>query len=139
MSEWKGYLIKAIATDTILNGELLKVSSYKVTPDQREELEAYRDDNSRDLTRITAEGTKTKITFETLDELSFSEFEELKDFFYNAESDHLQRKIELEFFDTELLEYKQGFFYRTDPEHTIKQYDERTCLFTGYTITLVEY
>ena len=63
-SPFKGYLLRAVATDAILSGEFINTSSWKSTPNQREEIKAWRDDNTRNLYRITAKGKKSAFSFE---------------------------------------------------------------------------
>ena len=63
MSNWAGYLLKAVKTNAIFPHKYIAYESYNTTPNQREEIKAYRDDNTRDLTRITAEGTKSVFGF----------------------------------------------------------------------------
>ena len=69
MSNWRGYFIKATETGQIFPNEYIAWESYESEPNHREEIKAYRDDNTRDLTRVTAEGTKTSLTFTTRENL----------------------------------------------------------------------
>ena len=139
LADWKGYLLRAVETDTILDAKFIEESSYKATPNQREEIKAYRDENTRDLTRITAIGKKSKIIFNTRDNLHLKDKIKLQEFFTDAESDHNERKVLLEFWNDEENIYKQGYFYRPDIQFTIKKIEETDIIYSKVEIHLIEY
>lgn len=101
--------------------QYMNLESWSSTPNQREEIKAYRDDNTRNLTRVTAAGRKSVFSFETRDGLHLSEINEIKKFFTSHESDADERKIHLEFWNEESLLYTTGYFYRPNMAFPIKQ------------------
>ena len=61
MAQFKGYLVKFGSVE--LPNSYLKLDSGNTsTPNQREEIKAVRDDYSRKLTRVTANGQITKFS-----------------------------------------------------------------------------
>ena len=139
MSNWAGYLLKATATGAIFPDKYISYESYSSTPNHREEIKAYRDENSRDLTRITAAGRKSDITFTTREGLTLEEKMEIQSFFTTAESDPNQRKVALEFWNDEENTYKTGYFYRPNMPFQIKKITDETIFYKALTIDLVEY
>jgi len=135
---FNGYLLKATATKAIFPNQYIEVASYEATPNIREEIKAVRDEYTRDLIRVTAEGTKTRIRFSTL-ELHLSQLREIIKFFTDAETDHLQRKLELEYWNDEELAYKTGTFYRADIQYTKKEISANDIIYEPIDIELVEY
>ena len=106
MAEFLGYFFKATKTGIAFPSNYIKYDSYKCTPNQREEIKAYRDENTRELYRLTADGMKTKITFTTIDTLHKADKEAILAFFVNAESAETdssialkQRKVQLTYWD----------------------------------------
>ena len=118
MATFNGYLIRS--TQRALPNEYIKFDSYSSTPNQREEIKAYRDEVTRELFRYTAEGMKTKITFTTR-QLHKSQKEDLLAFFTESEVNAVERKVFLIFWDDENATYKSGYFYRPNMEFKIKQ------------------
>ena len=139
LADWKGYLIKTVSPEVVLPAKFIEASSYKATPNQREEIKAYRDENTRDLTRITAAGKKSKIIFTTRDNLHLKDKIELQDYFYNAESDHNERKVQIQFWNDEENVYKTGYFYRPDIQFTIKKITEDDIIYEKLEVHLIEY
>lgn len=141
MSGWAGYLIKAVKTNEVFPQQFIAYETYSTTPNQREEIKAYRDDNTRDLTRVTAEGTKSVFGFETRDGLHLADVQAILNFFKNAEQsdDHLQRKVELEYWNMEDMTYKTAFFYRPDIPFTIGKLSDVDIVFKAFKISFVEY
>lgn len=111
---------------------------YKSKPNIREEIKAYRDDNTRALTRVTAEGTKTSIKITTR-ELKDAEKIDLLKWFTDHESIALQRKITVLYFDMDTSTYKTGTFYRPDPEYTIKSIVNNVLTWDAFDVELIEY
>ena len=114
-------------------------SGYEVKPNSREEIKAYRDENTRNLTRITAQGTKTQITITTREALKDSEKVDLLKWFTDHETDALQRKISLLYFDIDSSTYKTSNFYRADTEYRIRSVAGDTLYWNSFEIALVEY
>lgn len=128
-NNFKGYLFKATATNTIFPMKYINYESWNSTPKQREELKAYRDDNTRDLTRITAEGMKSVFAFETRANLHLDEKIAIQNFFTNAEvysEAHHQRKVQLTYWNDETNTYETGYFYRPDIQFPIRRIIQET-------------
>lgn len=139
MSNWQGYLLKAVATNTIFPSEYIVFNTWKSTPNQREEIKAYRDDNTRNLTRVTAAGKKSIFSFTVRPSLRLDQKIAIQQFFYNAESDHVQRRITLQFWDDENNEYKIGDFYRPNMEFPIMSISDDTIIYGELKLEFIEY
>lgn len=143
MANFEGYLLKARKTsnDSWDNfpTKYINEASWKTVPNQREEIKAYRNENNRNLTRVTASGKKTAIAFETRAGLHLSDKKKIQKFFTDNESNSSQRKVHLKYWNDESNEYKEGDFYRTDIEFTIRQITDDDIIYEPMTINLVEY
>lgn len=90
----------------------MKQGTYKCIPKQREEIKAYRDDYTRNLVRITAQGMKSKITFTIRGGLNLKQVNDIMVGFFKAHySIEKERKIGLKYWDNENLKYDFGYFY----------------------------
>lgn len=138
MADFKGYLLKAVKTGQIFNSKWIEIESYSSAPNQREEISAKRDDYTRNLIRVTAPGNKTAIEFTTTS-CNLQTKMQIQNFFYAGETDHLQRKIELEYWNDEENKYKTGFFYRPDIKFTIETHGKNDIKYKPLEISLVEY
>ena len=102
---FEGYLFASCDANfkpkQIFPNKYIQYNSWSSTPNQREEIKAYRDDNTRNLTRITAAGKKSVFSFKVRSPLHLDEKMEIQEFFTNAELDPEQRKINLKFWDDE--------------------------------------
>lgn len=141
-----GYLIKS--GDDRFPHEYIELGSYDCTPDQREEIKAERDDNTRKLIRVTAPGMKTAIHFKTRDNLTLAEKEAIRLFFYNHEAGesgettdlaHQQRKIPLTFWNDDTGDYDSGYFYRPNMKFPIKRIEGNNIIYGALEIDLIEY
>lgn len=147
MSNFKGYLLKAIKTNKIFPLKYINYGSWSSTPKQREELKAYRDDNTRDLTRVTAEGTKSVFSFTTRTNLHLDEKMEIQKFFTDAEENtdeaHLQRKVQLQYWNEETNQYETAYFYRPDLQFpillVIDKGNDSDIIYGGLKLDFVEY
>lgn len=139
MSNWKGYFIKATKTGTIFPMEYIQWDTYSTTPNQREELKAYRDENSRDLIRVTAAGKKTVFSFKTRNNLHLIDRETIQNFFNAGESNIEQRRISLEYWDDENLTYATGDFYRPNTPFNIRKVTKNDIIYKEMTLEFIEY
>ena len=139
MSAFAGYLLKAVATGKTFPNQYIAYESWSSTPDQREELVAYRDDNTRDLVRVTAEGKKSIFSFNVRDGIHLAQKEEIQRFFTDAETDHTQRKVQLEFWNEETNSYDTGYFYRPNMPFPIKKITDNDIIYGELTLEFVEY
>jgi hypothetical protein len=110
------------------------------TPKQREEIEAYREDYSRDLHRTTADGMKTKQTF-TFRSLTDTQLSALKNVMKNSLVSKKERKYKITYWDDENLEYDSGDFYIPDITYTRKRVDEekKILYYDEFEMSIVEY
>ena len=114
-------------------------SGYTATPNQREEIKAYRDENTRNLVRITASGTKTKIEFKLRKGLHLDDKIAIQKWFTDAESNAKERKINLQYWNDEDNRYETGDFYRPDLVFTIRKVTDDDIIYDALEIHLVEY
>lgn len=143
MVTFNGYLLKAVKTNKIFPSEYILTETWNSTPKQREEIKAYRDDNTRDLTRVTAQGTKSVFSFETRNNLHLEDKIAIQKFFTDAEEDtdeaHLQRKVQLQYWNDETNQYETSYFYRPDIQFTIKKITTDDILYNSFKFDFVEY
>ena len=142
-SDWKGYLLRARKTDNdeweTFPMQYINEASYEVTPNQREEIKAYRNENTRNLHRVTAAGKKTSISFKTRPNLHLKDKIAIQRWFTSNENNHNQRRITIRFWNDEDNEYKTGDFYRTDIKFTIKKVTDDDIIYDELQVELVEY
>lgn len=134
---FEGYLLKS--GNDIFPHKYIDFASWDSTPNQREEIKAYRDDNTRNLTRVTAAGRKTAITFKTRDNLTLNEKMEIQNFFTSHETNAAERKIPLTFWNDESNSYMTGNFYRPNIKFTIQSISGDNIIYKSIQIDLVEY
>lgn len=141
-NSFRGYLVKAVRTNTVFPLQFIQYDSYKSTPNQREEIKAYRDDNTRDLTRVTASGKKSVIEFK-LRPLHLEDKMSVQQWLYNAmdttQEAHEQRKLQLEFWDDEENVYKTGYFYIPNTDFQIKRIQDEDIIYKEITLKFIEY
>lgn len=137
MATFKGYLFKA--GNTIFPHQYIQYESYSTLPNSREEIKAYRDDNTRNLTRVTATGHKSSMSFKTRPYLHLADIEAILKFFKDNESNATERKITLEYWNNEDLEYKTSDFYRADITFEIMKITEDDIIYKEAEISLIEY
>ena len=145
-TNWRGYLLKAVKTDAIFDPSYINIGSWDSTPKQREEIKAYRDDNTRNLTRVTADGMKSKFGFRTRENLTLEDKIVIQDFFkaaMEAESNPTeakkQRKVELKYWCDDDNTYKTGMFYIPNMDFPIKKITDKTIIYQELTFQFVEY
>jgi hypothetical protein len=133
---FKGYLLKF--GDTILPMRFLKFNSYSCTPYQRTELEAYRDDYTQNLHRVTSEGLKTKIEANT-PPMYLEQKIEFQNYLNYGLEDELQRKYKVTYWNDEVNDYKIGLFYIPDTQFSIYLVRNNSILYNSFKLTLIEY
>lgn len=110
-----------------------------LNPNVREEIKAYRDDKTRNLTRVTATGTKSSLTLEMLGGLNNAAKKEIIAWFTAHEVNALQRKIQLLYYDPDSDSYRLGYFYRADTEFAVLYTTANDIIWDAFSIDLVEY
>lgn len=140
---FEGYLFASCDANfnpkRLFPNKYIQYNSWSSTPNQREEIKAYRDDNTRNLTRITAAGKKSVFSFKVRSPLHLSEKAEIQDFFTSAEIDPEQRKINIKFWDDEKNMYRTGTFYRPNMQFPIIRITDDDIIYGELTIECIEY
>lgn len=138
MSNFQGYLLKFGSVE--LPNKYLKYDSYSATPNQRTEIDAYRDDYTQELYRITSEGVKTKIEAETVP-MYLEDKIEFMDVLQSGLDNRLQRKYNVTYWNDEDNSYKTGYFYIPDTQFSIHRVDvkKNSILYNSFKLTLIEY
>lgn len=134
---FEGWLIK-FGNTALPNGYLEK---YKETPNQRLELDAYRDVAAL-LHRETSPNYKSKIVV-PIRKLYLGEKIVLKAIVDSGivSGGERERKVSVTYWNSEELEYKTGTFYMPDIEYTISHIDVRklNMVYEPFEIQLIEY
>lgn len=145
-TNWQGYLLKAVKTNQIFPDTYINFESWDSTPKQREELKAYRDDNTRNLTRVTADGMKSKFAFKIRDDITLEDKIEIQKFFTDAMDEETnpteakkQRKVELQYWNDDSNKYSTGTFYIPNMNFPIKKITDATIYYSELTFSFVEY
>ena len=138
-NNFRGYLLKATGAATAFPDRFIQEGTWDSNPDQREELKAYREDNSRNLTRITAAGKKSTFSFETREGIHLEDKIAIQKYFTDNESDATQRKINLTFWNDETNSYDTGDFYRPNMPFKIKLYTDDDIIYDSLKLEFVEY
>lgn len=135
-----GWLIKF--GDIILPNSFILADGWESTPNQRVEIDAYRDANVL-LHRETSEKFKTKITL-NIREMNLAErraFDAVIGLATLSINDKKQRKLMVTYWNDEDLEYRTGTMYMTDTTYSIHTVNEVTpdINYNEFTIELIEY
>lgn len=130
------YLIRAGA-DVIPN-KYIVMDTYKCTPDQRQDVDSYRDLN-QDLQRNVAPHTKSIVQFNTRAGLSETSLRTLIDLIQNNFENDLERKIRLEYFNTDTGNYSTGYFYMVQPNYQIIRAERNELFYNTMEIKFIEY
>lgn len=138
-SNFRGYLLK-FGNVELPNSYLAMSDNNTSTPNQREEIKAYRDDYSRNLHRVTADGRKTKQVFH-FRSLNDEELASLKAVMANSLVNTAERKYRITYWNDEDLAYRTGDFYVPDITYVRQRVDEKTNrLYYGeFELTIIEY
>lgn len=136
-TDFQGWEIKFTATNAQLPTGLLAADGYKATPLQRTELKATRDGNI-DLHRTTSPFYKTKIEVTFVD-MQLAEYAFVRSLLNNAVENAQQRKVQLTYWDDELLEYRTAYFYWPDITYTHQRISANNILYKGFTMKFIEY
>ena len=140
MQEFGGWLIKF--GDVVLPNSFLLADGWESTPNQRVEIDAYRDANIL-LHRETSPNFKTKLTL-NIREMNLEERRAWNNIIGLAELPHTeknQRRVRWTYWNDETLEYSAGIFYMSDTTysiHTLSE-QERDIDYNDFKVTLVEY
>lgn len=131
------WLIKFAKTNTLFPHKYIKKNTYKSTDLQRTEIKAYRD-NENTLHRVTSPNYKTKIEFETYG-LNLTQLTEIQRAVRAATENAQQRRLRLIYWDSELLDYREGTFYMPDKTYNIITFGGGNIDYAPLTFTFIEY
>lgn len=128
---FQGYLIKIGGKALPLS--FIAIDSYKATPNQRQDLDSYRDANGF-LHRGILPNKPTKIEFNT-PPLTLSELTIFKTYVPISNRD----KIQVEYWDDESATYKVADFYMPDIEYQIYQVKGNIIIYRPIRIVFIGY
>lgn len=134
---WKGYLLKFGNTE-VPNSYIKMDSGNEQTPNAREEVKATRDDYTRKLSRTTATGHITKMSF-VFRSLNIAQRRALKNVMQQGLVDANQRKYNVTYWNDENLRYERGDFYIPDITFSRKMVSSSTLIYNEFTMTLIGY
>ena len=137
---FQGWLIKF--GDVVLPNSFLLADGWETTPNQRLELDAYRDAFAY-LHRETADDFKSKMTL-NIREMTLQErmaFNNIIGLATLPSVNKKQRKIAVTYWNDETLEYSSGEFYISDTTYSIHTVNEENndIEYNAFTLSLVEY
>lgn len=135
--EFKGYLMRFPKTGEKFPDKYINLSSYKATPQQRTEKKANRD-SLNNLHRVTLANHKSKIVFSTIS-LTLAELREILQTINKAYTSKIQRKLEIEYWDDELLKYRTMTVYMSDVTYTKKKITSASIEYEPIEFTFIEY
>lgn len=137
---FQGWLIKF--GEVQLPNSFLLADGWESTPNQRLEIDAYRDANAF-LHRETSANFKTKMKLNIRD-MTLEEriaFDNVINLASLPAEDNRQRRVAVTYWNDETLAYKSGTFYMTDTTYVIHRVDDanNNLEYNAFTITLTEY
>lgn len=139
MSNFNGWLIKF--GEQIMPNDFLVVEGWKAIPNQRTEIDAYRDGNNL-LHRETSENFKTKIVMSVAD-LELAQKIRFLEIINAGMINTRERKVNVTYWNDETNQYVTSptGFYIPDIEWVIERIDEDNLNihYKKFTITLIEY
>lgn len=137
---YNNFLIKlGGSTGTALSLEYIQYETYKVTPNQRMDIEARRDSTGL-LHRSVVSHTATKVEFET-PYMDSNRVDAMMTLIKNYWTSTKERKITLQYYDPETNSYKTGTFYMPDIEFNIRNIDtvKKVVNYDPIRIAFIEY
>lgn len=136
MGNFKGWMVKF--GDMVLPNNYLE--KYQDTPNQRLEIDAYRDSGKLYLHRTTSPYFKSKITL-PIKRLYYGEKILLKAIIDAAVINEAERKVQVTYWNSENLDYVSGEFYISDIEYTVTNVNEDrlNMVYEPFSIVLTEY
>ncbi len=137
MSAFEGWFIKF--GDVILPNSYMYADGIESTPNQREQLKAYRDGN-RLLHLETSPNHKTRIKF-NIRELWTDEKEAFQNVIKLATLNERQRKVAVTYWNDEDNVYKYGEFYYPDITYKVHRIDEvkKQAEYNSFELELIEF
>lgn len=137
---FSGWLIKF--GDVILPNSFILADGWESTPNQRVEIDAYRDANVL-LHRETSENFKTslRLNIRAMDLEEKTAFNNVIGLATLDINNKKQRRLMITYWNDEELDYKTATMYMPDVTYNIHTVDEtdRDIEYNGFTIELIEY
>ena len=137
---FSGWLIKF--GDVVLPNSFILADGWESTPNQRVEIDAYRDANVL-LHRETSKNYKTslKLNIRRLDLKEMIAFKNVIGLATLNVNDKKQRKLAVNYWNDETLEYKYAEMYMPDVTYMIHNVNEekKVIEYNSFTIELIEY
>lgn len=133
---FQGWLLKF--GDTVLPNSYIE--EYGETPNQRLELDSYRESGTVTLRRTTSPYFKSKMEI-PIRELYLGEKIVLKAIVDSGVINTVERKVRITYWNSEIMDYASGEFYMPDIKYTIKHVNQirLNMVYKSFTITLIEY
>lgn len=137
-ANFEGWLLKF--GDKEFPMEYLALDNCDSTPDQRTELDSYRDGDNL-LHRETSPNHKTKLEYNTVDKLTLEEKIIIQETLKAGLLDDVQRKYQVTYWNDETNEYESGEFYVPDIVFRQKKVDreKKTIIYGSIRIAMIEY
>lgn len=129
------YLLKF--NGTVLPTKYIASDGYVTTPNQRTELEAYRDANIL-LHRVTSTNFKTTIMLTTTP-MSLSDKRNFQEIIESGMINSIERKVVVTYWNDETNSYTTGYFYISDPTYSTLGYFGGERWYKPVTYQLTEY
>lgn len=136
-SSFQGWLIKFPKTNQLFPHELIDKDNYKSTPLQRTDLKAYRD-NSILLHRVTSPNYKSKIEFQTIN-INLAQLAQIRAILNAAMDNSKERKLNVTYWDDELLDYRTMTAYMTDTTYPVSVIKGSDIKYSSIKFTFIEY
>ena len=123
--------------DTWLPEELLMSDGWQPVPNQRTELQAFRDANIN-LHRVTSANYKTSLTI-TLTPMNKTDKERVQAIIKSGMVNEIERKVLVTYWNDEDNQYKTGYFYIPDISFQTLGFFGGERWYKSVTIQLIEY
>lgn len=135
---FSGWLIKF--GGVVLPNSFILADGWESTPNQRVEVDAYRDANVL-LHRETSGNFKTsiKLNIRSLDLKEMKAFKNVIGLATLSVNDKKQRKLAVNYWNDETLQYDYAEMYMPDVTYTIHIISEKDIEYNSFTIELIEY
>ena len=136
MAQYLGYLIK-VGSDIIPN-EYFVFDTYACTPDQRQDVDSYRDLN-QNLHRNVADNYKSIVSFQVRANLTETKLRVLINLIQSNYTNTKERKVHLTYFNPDRGNYSVGEFYLVQPNYKIKRAEEEELIYNSFDLKFIEY
>lgn len=137
-TKFKGYLLKF--GDQVFPNQYLSFDNNTSTPNQRTEIDAYRDGNNL-LHRQTSPNYKTKLEYTIKEGLTLEQKIEWQNIVKSGLVNAQQRKYQVTYWNDEINDYKTMTAYIPDTEYPIQRIDQKsgTIYYQSVRLALIEY